>query len=108
MEHAKRLLDRNATVLLVSHNMFAIRAICKRALYLSHGKLVCDGPVDQAVQLYEKDSLLLTPTWAESQLVRDQGQSPIDVTAIETLNDAENDRPPSTTARECGSGLPSS
>ena len=40
MDHAKRLLERDATLLFVSHNMFAIKAMCRRAIYLSQGKVV--------------------------------------------------------------------
>ena len=87
MEHAKGLLKRSATVLLVSHNMFAIRAICKRAIYLSHGRLVYDGAVEKAVEYYEKDSRLSTPAWAESQIVKAGSQPIITIMSIETLNE---------------------
>ncbi|RMD84422.1 MAG: ABC transporter ATP-binding protein [Lentisphaerae bacterium] len=40
------------TVLLVSHNMSAIRSLCGRTLVLSHGKLIFDGETDEAVQHY--------------------------------------------------------
>jgi lipopolysaccharide transport system ATP-binding protein len=85
MDHAASLLARSASVLLVSHNMFAIRALCKRAFYFRNGELHFDGPVDQAVALYEKDSLLTMPTWAETQVVDDQAGPPIAITSIETL-----------------------
>jgi lipopolysaccharide transport system ATP-binding protein len=86
IEHAQRLVNCDATILLVSHNMFAIRALCKRALYLSHGKLLFDGPVDRAVELYERDSVLTTPAWAESQIIRDGTKPLISLTSIETYN----------------------
>lgn len=40
------------TVLFVSHNMGAIKALCHRAIVIEKGKLVFDGEVDQAIKEY--------------------------------------------------------
>jgi lipopolysaccharide transport system ATP-binding protein len=40
------------TVLFVSHSMSAISRLCERAILLSHGKVVADGPADQVVSSY--------------------------------------------------------
>ncbi|HEY1380944.1 MAG TPA: ABC transporter ATP-binding protein, partial [Gemmataceae bacterium] len=61
MEHAKHLRDNNATVVIVSHNMFSIKAMCTRVVYMSHGQVVYDGSPEGAIALYEKDSRLATP-----------------------------------------------
>ena len=45
------------TVLFVSHNMSAIRALCKRGLVLANGHLCYDGNVDYAIDEYMKTSL---------------------------------------------------
>ena len=87
MEHSKELLKRSATVIIVSHNMFAIRALCQRGIYLSKGRLIHDGPVDQAIQLYEEDSRYRTPAWAEDQIVTDQGRRLIEIESIETFGE---------------------
>jgi lipopolysaccharide transport system ATP-binding protein len=86
MDHAASLVARNASLLLVSHNMFSIRALCMYAVYLRNGELHFDGPVDQAVALYEKDSLLTTLPWAEAQVVKGQDGPPIAITSIETYS----------------------
>ncbi|HEV3445097.1 MAG TPA: ABC transporter ATP-binding protein, partial [Gemmataceae bacterium] len=39
MEHTKALIKKNVTLLFVSHNMFSIKAMCDRSLYLSKGSL---------------------------------------------------------------------
>lgn len=87
MDHVKGLIASNATVLLVSHNMFAIRSICDRALYLNHGRMVYDGPVDRAIELYEADSQMRTPAWAEYQLGKSAKGQVIDITSIECLDE---------------------
>jgi lipopolysaccharide transport system ATP-binding protein len=87
MEHAKTLRDRDATVLLVSHNMFAVKTVCDRAICLSHGRVVFDGDVEDAVALYEKESRLTTLPWAEGGIFKEQGQPLIVAAGIETLDE---------------------
>jgi lipopolysaccharide transport system ATP-binding protein len=40
------------TVILVSHNMVAIEALCMRSLYLEHGSIAGDGLTEDVVQKY--------------------------------------------------------
>ncbi len=40
------------TVLLVSHNMASVEALCKRAILIGAGALIFNGPASQAVQVY--------------------------------------------------------
>jgi lipopolysaccharide transport system ATP-binding protein len=40
------------TVLFVSHNMAAVQALCSRAILLSKGRLVGDGPTEEVVSQY--------------------------------------------------------
>ena len=44
------------TVLFVSHNMAAVRAICSTGLLLSHGKVVERGPVSAVLSTYARQS----------------------------------------------------
>jgi lipopolysaccharide transport system ATP-binding protein len=56
MDYAKSLKDDNATILLVSHNMFSIKAMCNRAVCLEDGKISYDGPTAEAIEYYETHS----------------------------------------------------
>ncbi len=40
------------TVFFVSHNMVAVRALCKRAILVEKGKILADGEPDEAVDSY--------------------------------------------------------
>jgi ABC-type polysaccharide/polyol phosphate transport system ATPase subunit len=40
------------TVLYVSHNMNTIRQLCTRCIVLDHGKLIFDGDVEKAIEMY--------------------------------------------------------
>ena len=44
--------SQGRTVLFVSHNMIAIKSLCSRALQLSQGRLVAEGPTAQVVSAY--------------------------------------------------------
>lgn len=40
------------TILYVSHNMTTIRQLCSRCIVLSHGKVIFDGDVESAIEVY--------------------------------------------------------
>jgi len=40
------------TILYVSHNMATIRQLCTRCIVLDHGKVIFDGDVENAIQIY--------------------------------------------------------
>jgi len=42
------------TVLFVSHNMGAVKTLCKRGIVLDQGRLVYDGKTDEAISFYQK------------------------------------------------------
>jgi ABC-type polysaccharide/polyol phosphate transport system ATPase subunit len=48
----RQLVDRAHAVILVSHNMDSLRELCTRGLWIQHGRLVADGPIDEVIQSY--------------------------------------------------------
>jgi len=62
-EFAKNLQKRDATILFVSHNMFSIKTMCERVIYLRNGTIEYDGPVDGGIELYERDCRLAVVSW---------------------------------------------
>jgi ABC-type polysaccharide/polyol phosphate transport system ATPase subunit len=54
-ERIKRYRENGTTVLLVTHSFDAIKAICNRAIWLKHGQLYGQGPVDEVVKNCEKE-----------------------------------------------------
>ncbi|MCR5794281.1 MAG: ABC transporter ATP-binding protein [Solobacterium sp.] len=51
----KRMAEMRAsgtTLLFVSHSMESVRSVCKNALWLSHGKVMAAGPVDEVSDQY--------------------------------------------------------
>jgi teichoic acid transport system ATP-binding protein len=54
---AKRIAEIRAnagTIFLVSHNLNEIRQSCTRGIWLDHGELLMDGPVNDVVDAYEQ------------------------------------------------------
>ena len=76
----KAVEDDDKTVLYVSHNMNQIRQLCSRCIVLQEGKVIFDGDVERAIEIYtersmdESKSLDYTsfdrPDWLDSYKVR--------------------------------------
>jgi lipopolysaccharide transport system ATP-binding protein len=50
------MANQGRTVLFVSHNMAAIQALCSRAICMSTGRIVADGPVLDVIRDYSVES----------------------------------------------------
>jgi len=46
------LIDQAKIIVLVSHDMNSIQAICNRAIYLKDGHVAADGKVDEVIKVY--------------------------------------------------------
>lgn len=52
MDKMEALMNSGCTVLFVSHDLNAIRRLCKRAIFFNQGKMVADGEVNTVADLY--------------------------------------------------------
>lgn len=52
LAHIHRVTGSGVTVLIVSHAVVVVRELCTRGLYLSAGRLVVDGSMDEAAKAY--------------------------------------------------------
>jgi lipopolysaccharide transport system ATP-binding protein len=55
MNRIRSLLDSGTSMIFVSHNMYLVQAVCRRALYLDRGRVQYLGDTKQAIDLYEHD-----------------------------------------------------
>jgi ABC-type polysaccharide/polyol phosphate transport system ATPase subunit len=46
------LVERAKVLVLVSHHMESLRELCNRGLWIQHGRLVADGPMDRVIDDY--------------------------------------------------------
>ena len=80
MAFQKKCLDRmrdaaqleGRTVLYVSHNMNTIRQLCNRCIVLSHGQVIFDGDVEDAIEVYMGQGIETPPLVDLSQIKRTQ------------------------------------
>ena len=49
------MMDENVTVLFVSHSSNTVKEFCSRGIVLDHGTQVFDGPIEEAIEFYEKN-----------------------------------------------------
>nr|WP_235963163.1 ABC transporter ATP-binding protein [Tautonia rosea] len=47
-----QVIDRSNVVVVVSHDMDALSKICTRGIWLDHGVLKADGPIDEVIDSY--------------------------------------------------------
>ena len=52
MAHMKKLMNSGVTVLFVSHDTSAVKALCNRAVYLEQGSVVVSGATNDVVEAY--------------------------------------------------------
>ncbi|NWF85062.1 MAG: ABC transporter ATP-binding protein [Bryobacteraceae bacterium] len=65
MNFARELQRQEATILFVSHNMFSIKAMCTRVIYLQSGRIEYDGPTDPGIEIYERGAHLSVVPWSK-------------------------------------------
>lgn len=49
----KEMISESKALVVVSHSMHTIRSLCSRVIWLDHGMLVANGPVEEVVSVYE-------------------------------------------------------
>ena len=54
LRRIKELHERGTTVLFVSHDVAAIRALCSRAILMSHGRIISDGDPADVLNRYQQ------------------------------------------------------
>lgn len=52
MTRMKQMMDDGVTVLFVSHDVGAVKSLCRQAILLSHGELITQGKANQVVEKY--------------------------------------------------------
>lgn len=87
MAYAEELRRSNSTILFVSHNMFAVKAMCNRVILLSGGEVRYDGTPATAIQLYENENSISELPWARNVIGTDSSQWAIYTTEVETFDE---------------------
>ena len=54
VQRMEEIINDGRTLLFVSHGAGAVQQVCRRAIFLQKGKIMCDGATDDALAAYEK------------------------------------------------------
>ena len=92
MDYMKNLARSGITILMVSHNLFAVKAMCRRVLVLSGGRRQFDGPPAEGINIYEKDSQLEADPWAVGVIGESIDHWPVVIRFVEYLDTEGNPR----------------
>lgn len=58
--------EEGRTILYVSHNMATVKSLCNRCIVLSHGTVIFEGSVDEAIAVYMQDEKLDNTTFFDT------------------------------------------
>lgn len=85
----KAASTENKTVLYVSHNMNTIRQLCTRCIVLDHGKIIFDGDVEKAIEIYMNNTRAPEIAGVFTEADKDKrGNGKIKINAFEILNNS--------------------
>ncbi|WP_233579146.1 ABC transporter ATP-binding protein [Tautonia sociabilis] len=54
-ERIMSVIERSSVVILVSHDMTSLSKICTRGVWIDHGTIRRDGPIDEVIQAYTEE-----------------------------------------------------
>lgn len=75
----KEMQEAGTTILFVSHDPGAVRALCSRAILLNGGRMEADGPPAAVLDRYQKLIMAQEAAYAEAQLALVQERPPVTV-----------------------------
>lgn len=87
-ERISQFCDRGTTILLVSHSMSVVEAMCHRAAWLDHGRILTVGMAAEVVQQYRQRgaSLAVKSEAMPKDNSRRWGNRKIEITAVHVLD----------------------
>jgi lipopolysaccharide transport system ATP-binding protein len=91
LQKVRQMREQTKAIILVSHNMISVRAICSRVMLLSEGKLAADGSPDAVVPHYEK---LMHEQGLEAQErdERTEGMGQIQIRSLKLIDGQGNEK----------------
>lgn len=78
-------VEQGTSLLFVTHGMQTAYHLCRRALLLEQGRLVFDGPVQQAIDLYESSHLIQRTDAADAVQISQTGSMQSDSALLDCI-----------------------
>jgi lipopolysaccharide transport system ATP-binding protein len=90
IQKMRQMREQTKAIILVSHNMISLRAICSRVMFLSGGMIANDGDPNVVIPLYEKLMLKQYET-SKAREEEEQGLGKIRIKAVRLLDADRNE-----------------
>lgn len=87
VERMQRLVNEGRTLIFVSHDMSAVETLCERALLLSQGRVVDDGPASSVVRRYLER---FEDARADAEIAGADEGSPLEIASVTLADDDGN------------------
>jgi ABC-type polysaccharide/polyol phosphate transport system ATPase subunit len=82
----RNLIGKGTTMVFVSHNLYLVKAVCQRGLYMSQGRALMAGPIDAVLEAYERDLHRERATkLARSGTASAPSAGPIEITRVDIV-----------------------
>ena len=85
LRRIKEIQERGSTVLFVSHDAAAVRALCSRAILLGAGRLLEDGPPSEVLNHYQKIVMEREQAYEEEESAKSEEDGEAEPVEGETL-----------------------
>src|SRR3954468_16381714 len=85
LRRIKEIQERGSTVLFVSHDAAAVRALCSRAILLGAGRLLEDGPPSEVLNHYQKIVMEREQAYEEEESAKSEDDGEAEMREGETL-----------------------
>jgi hypothetical protein len=85
LRRIKEIQERGSTVLFVSHDAAAVRALCSRAILLGAGRLLEDGPPSEVLNHYQKIVMEREQAYEEEESAKSDDSGEAETPDGETL-----------------------
>lgn len=88
MRQIEKICSNGTTIVFVSHSLYRIEAICKKAIWLNHGRIMAMGDVRQTISAYlDNNENQISQILTASKLKRKTGQAmPVIIDKVELVD----------------------
>jgi lipopolysaccharide transport system ATP-binding protein len=91
LRRIRSLINNGTSIIFVSHNLYLVKAACQTAIYLHKGRVKCDGPIKDVIDMYEQDLHQdRARRFAEPQPSGGDESDSVEITRVEVMNGTES------------------
>ena len=89
IQRIKSLQEQGVSIIFISHNLFQMRAVCDRGIFLNQGQIQAQGTIDEAIAAYEqwlRQGNRILDSKKPYEFISGQGGTDLQLLGIEVCN----------------------